>query len=162
VNTILGYLSLPTGTSPPLTPELPVSFSGTVGTLWCFLVVLSTAITLLLWAFLQCNFYHIWTAYQLESIPFKWKIFSAPEAWEYCSNRVAHNLCRPNNIDTAPSLIGCNQLWLPQLVDCLCWRVFVVPIKRIISIIVVNLLFKFSTLHGHIPIGHILQVKYSL
>jgi hypothetical protein len=38
-----------------------------------------------------------------------------------------------NNNDTAFTLITSNRSWLPQLVDCLLWRLFAVNAKLIIS-----------------------------
>jgi hypothetical protein len=38
---VLRHLPLPSGTSSPLIPGFPVSFSGTSVTLWCYLILLS-------------------------------------------------------------------------------------------------------------------------
>jgi hypothetical protein len=55
---------------------------------------------------------------------------SAAAARKILSNRVTHNLFWTsfvNSINKVPIFIACNQMGLPQLVDCLFWRLFVVP-----------------------------------
>jgi hypothetical protein len=67
---------------------------------------------------------------------FNWMNLFAAAAPDYINNRVntqftLHHIV--NSINTVPSLIACDGLWLPQPIDCWFLRLFVVPIKQNIS-----------------------------